>query len=266
MLDLSLARTYVPLCLCFAKSLGVWAAAVALRAAGVPAVSVFVALAAALFAERAAHREFIFDTNALAGFVLFALVVDAARVTDAGDADAARRAPIALALDAVWAVSGLAALLRVNERFTLFRYVPFHPLCFGAVCLVLHSFLRHTPEHEAWMMLRVFNFSALSVVWIYCVNLQSVCAARVHDCVDCCVFFGAVLFAAPAAAVLATVAGGAALLHEREQLARVGDRDGSDGGCSDAETLPTVTHGDDELSVFQQARAALEARHRPAAI
>jgi hypothetical protein len=255
MLDLSLARTYVPLCLCFAKSLGVWVFCTTLRAAGTPPASVFVAAAAALFAERAAHNEYIFDTNAIASFVLFALAVDATRVADALDSASERRLPVALALNVVWAAAGIAALLRVHERVAFFRYVPFRPLPFGAVCLVLHSFLRHGPEHETWMMLRVFNFSALSVVWIYCVNLQGVCAARVYDCVDCCVFFGSVLFSEPPTAVLATVAAAAVLLHQRPRPPPESDSDTEAAVCSPPEP-------DSDLSLLQQARAAMDARHR----
>jgi hypothetical protein len=102
--------------------------------------------------------------------------------------------------------------VRVETRFSVFRYVPFRPLPILAVLVVAHAFLPCAPEPEPWAFVRVFGFLALSLLWVYGVNAAAMTPEAPHGCTECAIYFGSVLFttlpvAAPSAvALLVTLA------------------------------------------------------------
>jgi hypothetical protein len=85
MLDLSLAETYVPGCVCAAKAGVLCATLTVLRAAGVPAFQRHVLGATLLFLDRQRARERVLDTNAVACLVLFAAAYHDGRAAESAD-------------------------------------------------------------------------------------------------------------------------------------------------------------------------------------
>lgn len=270
MLDLSLARTYVPVCLCAGKTGALCALLSVLRAAGTPGFNAYVLLGVLLFVDRVSQREFIFNTNTIVSFVLFSVVFDDERRAHARPGE--RRVLLGWVLNALWAALGFAALLRVQDRFSVFRYVAFRPLLAAAALLVVHSFVAPPPEPEAWTFVRVFDFITLSIAWIYFVNVERVSAHTVYDCTDCLVFFGHVLFTALPVAAAATAASCAALAVLRaappvpdEEMGAPCSEEGSDG---DAAAEPPLEPPDDPdqaalEALFHEAKARVGGAYDP---
>lgn len=193
MLDLSLARSYLPVCLCVAKMGTLCGLHSCLRLSGMAPFNVHVLLVVLLALDRCSSREFIFNTNTLTGFVFFSLVFNEGSSLPAALVDT-RKSILGFALDVMWGALAIACLLRVQDRLTVFRYVHFPPLALTGLFVIIHSFVKHPPEADAWTLLRVFDFGALSLVWIYFVNVENVSASTVYDCVHCFLLFGHVLF------------------------------------------------------------------------
>jgi hypothetical protein len=205
MLDLSLAETYVPGCVCAAKAvlLCLWVGV--LRVAGVPSFNAHVLGAVLLLLDRRRGAERVVDSNSFACFVLFAIAFRDGRAVAPADVDP-RRAVLGVALDVYWAAIGGAALVRVETRLSVFRYVPFRPLALCAVLLASQSFLGQAPELELWTAVRVFVFVALSMLWVYLANARHMSPEAALGCTECAVFFGSVLFTALPVAAVSTLA------------------------------------------------------------
>lgn len=205
MLDLSLAETYVPGCVCAAKAvlLCLWLGM--LRVTGIPAFNTHVIGAVMLLLDRRRGRERVVDSNAFACFVLFAVAYRDGRSVSPADVDP-RRAILGVALDVYWAAIGAAALARLQTRLSVFRYVPFHPLPLCAVLLASQAFLGQAPELELWTTVRVFVFAALSMMWVYRVNAPHMSPEAALGCTDCVIFFGSVLFTVLPVAAASTLA------------------------------------------------------------
>lgn len=212
MLDLALARSYVPLCLCCAKVYGLCILIVALRSCELPYVNIFAVAASLLFVDRVSNEPYVFDTNSLTCFVFATRVLDAARTVPPGEVPEGKPA-IRLALDIVWSVVAFGALVRAPERFAFFRYVPFRPTWLSAGMFALQSFLSHEPEVDGWVFLRVFNFLGLCMVWMYLVNVRQLSARTVYDGTECMVLFGHVLLMSLPVMAGATLFSCAAIPH-----------------------------------------------------
>lgn len=79
--------------------------------------------------------------------------------------------------------------------------------------MLLHSFVPLRPEADAYLFVRAFDFLALSVTWIYFVNVQNVSAGSVYECTECAVYFAHVLCTPVVVCSLSTVLCSALLVY-----------------------------------------------------
>lgn len=205
MLDLTLARTYLPACVCIMKAGCLCLALALLRALATPVFNAHVFIALLLFMDRKFRQEYIFNSNTLAMFAFAAVVFNRGRVAGQSEEMPRGKEALGLVLNCMWVLCSLAALCQVERRFALFRYIAVQPLVVTSLFVALHSFVPLPPESEAFLVLRVFDFAALSIAWIYFVNVQHVSASTVHDCTECVVFFGHVLCTPPPVTACSTV-------------------------------------------------------------
>lgn len=196
MLDLTLAHTYAPVCVCAAKIAIMCIAMYALLVSGVPTFNVHVMLGCFLFIDRTYYREEIFNTNVFSAFVLFSLILNTERrVHNASLREGyAARLPLYLFMNLVWACVGVLALLKAHERLSFLRMLRFDPLVAACALLVMHSFMYIEPENEAMTVYRVLAFLALSISWIYMFHAAHMRPTHVYNATECIVQFGHVLF------------------------------------------------------------------------
>lgn len=96
MLDLSLAQTYVPVCLAVCKTGLLCTLLTLLHALGVPRFNANVAVALLLFVDRTQRREYILNSNTLAAFAFAGALFNEARAGPGGEGKEA----LGLVLDA----------------------------------------------------------------------------------------------------------------------------------------------------------------------
>lgn len=202
MLDLNLAHTYAPVCVCVAKIGTLCALLYALKGLGIPAFNVHVILGCLLFLDRTYYKERIFNTNVMTAFVLFSVILNTER--NIHNAEEIRPTPLLVFSNAIWGLVGVLALLRAHARVDCLKAMRFNPLLAASVMLVLHSFLFWPKESEVLVMCRIFDFFVLSTSWIYLFNARAMKPNEVYNATDCIVQFGHVLFTSLVASALFT--------------------------------------------------------------
>lgn len=268
MIDLNLAASYVPVCFTVAKITLLGGALSALHQFGLPAFNAHCAVAAVLFLDHAARREYLFSSNALTGLVFAATVFNGGRAARGDGEQLVTRGKetLGVLLSAAWALASLAALYRPETRFPALRYVTPPPLAAGALFLVLHSFVYQAPEMEGHTLLRAFNFAALSIAWIYLIHVRELSPGTVYGCADCAPYFFHVLCVPFPVACVSTVAASALLLSLRTEHAATAtvhytDRDPETGPVPDTAPPPSpppLSPGAERRqleALFQEAKA-----------
>lgn len=192
MIDLSLARSYLPVCICFFKISFLCLILSSLRTVNVTSFNIHLLLAILLYLDRCLYKEFILNTNTLTSFVLFAIIFDDERITHVPRDN--KKTTAGIVLNLMWACVSFLAMYHRKRQVITFKYIPFQPLILSSVFLFVHSFIHHLPENETWFFLRIFDFMALCMGWIYFVDVKNASNNSVYDCTDVIVYFGIVLF------------------------------------------------------------------------
>lgn len=192
MIDLSLARSYLPVCVCFFKIALLCLLLSLLRGIEVPPFNIHLLLAILLYLDRCLYKEFIFSTNTLTSFVLFAIIFDHERITHTHKDN--KKTTAGIVLNLMWACITFLAMYHRKKEIITFKYIPFHPLILSSAFLFVHSFIYHLPEVEMWLFLRIFDFMVLCIGWIYFVDVQNASNVSIYDCTDVIIYFGIVLF------------------------------------------------------------------------
>lgn len=208
MLDLRLAHTYAPVCVCLIKIGCMCSLLYSLTAVGIPAFNVHVILGCLLFIDRSYYKERIFNTNAFSAFVLFAVILNHERHShnQLAVGREEQKTPIYVCLNIMWVVVGMLALVKADSRLHVLRLFRFNPLVTACVMLVVHSFMFYESETEVLMFSRVFGFLVLSMIWIYLFHARHMRADHVYNATECFVQFSHVLFTHAAVSLASTVA------------------------------------------------------------
>jgi hypothetical protein len=203
MIDLQLAKNYVPGCVCVGKVALLCITRTALNALGVKNFNIYVLLTVFLFFDRKLYREYIFNTNTLACFVLFAIIFDEARITYEAVDEGKQVA--GFVLNVMWVLVSVLALYHSQYPIAAMHYVLLQPLVLSGFFMFLHSFVLCYNETSIWLYLRIANFVLLSVFWTYFVDIFHIATTEVRDCSDCILYFGTVLFTYIPIAIISTL-------------------------------------------------------------
>lgn len=203
MIDLNLAKSYVPACVCVAKVTILCIIRTSLNALGMHNFNIFVLLAVLLFFDRKLYHEYIFNTNTLACFVLFAIVFDEARVTY-GVVDEGKQVA-GIVLNVMWVLISVLALYHSLYPIAAMQYVFFQPFVLSGFFMFMHSFVLCYQDASIWLYLRIVNFVLLSVFWTYFVDIYHIASTEVRDCSDCILYFGTILFTYIPISVISTL-------------------------------------------------------------
>lgn len=200
MIDLSLARSYYPVCYAFLLTSCACASVAIFSSMQIPSFNTFVIAATLLFMDNIKRKETIFDANNLASFVLFSLVFNEERNAHV-PADEGQK-PVAVACNLIWMVFASLAIVKCEERMPFCRYLSVNHTAISAMMLTVHSFLYHEPEPEPVVLLSATVFVSLSVIWMYTVHVEQLMVKNVFDCVPCMVYFGPLMVIQPAVRIM----------------------------------------------------------------
>jgi hypothetical protein len=168
MLDLSLAYTYAPVCVCLFKISFMCSMLYAFQVSGVPSFNAHVILGCLLFIDRTYYTEKIFNTNLFSAFVLFSVILN--RERSVHNQHSGAKWAITLVLNILWVLVGIGALLKLERRMSFLRYIRYDPLIVSCYFLAVHSFIDWKDENELQTVMRISNFFLVSVAWIYLFN------------------------------------------------------------------------------------------------
>ena len=202
-INLTLARSYSPVCVCFFLVLFTYLMLTFLHLSGVPAVPSYTIVASVLFVDNATRNHFIFNVDCIPFFVLVSMAINEGRARTA--VPDIRKAAVGITLNVMWSVVSVLAVLRWETRFSVFRYVPMSNLWVFVFFICVHSFVYHPFETDFIIFLRVFDFTVLCIAWMYLFHVKKMSVKSVFDCTLCIIQFGSLLFTSPVVAFLQTV-------------------------------------------------------------
>lgn len=203
MLDLSLAYTYAPVCVCLFKISFMCSMLYVFQVCGVPSFNAHVILGCLLFIDRTYYKEKIFNTNLFSAFVLFSVVLNRERTAHNQHSEA--KWAITLVLNILWIIVGIGALLKLERKMTFLRYIRYDPLIVSCYFLSIHSFIYWRNENEVQTVLRIADFFLISVAWIYLFNSRYMKPKNVYNATECIIQFGHILFTEPPVSVTSTL-------------------------------------------------------------
>lgn len=202
-INLALARSYGPVCVCFLLVSFTCLAVVLLRFSGMESMPSYTIVACLLFFDNANRRHFIFNVDFLPFFVLVSMIFNDNRAF--GLSSDVRRVTVGIVLNIIWSFLSVMAVLQWETRFSVFRYVPISNLVVFCFFLCVHSFVYHPPEVEFVILLRACDFTILSITWMYLFCSGKMFFDSIFDCTPCVVQFGCLLFTAPVVSFVTTV-------------------------------------------------------------
>ena len=202
-INLALARSYGPVCVCLLLVSLTCLAVVLLRFAGMESMPSYTIVACLLFFDNANRRHFIFNANFLPFFVLVSMIFNDNRAF--GLSSDVRRVTVGVVLNIIWSFLSVMAVLQWETRFSVFRYVPISNLLVFCFFLCVHSFVYHPSEVEFVILLRACDFTILSITWMYLFCSGKMFFDSIFDCTPCVVQFGCLLFTAPVISFVTTV-------------------------------------------------------------
>ena len=191
MLDLSLAKSYMPICYCVYKTMVL----VGFLAFLWPMVGynfqAYVLTGCFLYADRVLAVEHIFNGNTLVLAVFFSIFLNQQR---AKIVESEGQFVVSLMANALWVLFSGLMLFRADLYFSVFSYL--HVDCLlCSICLsVLHCFIRLEEEPIVWVVVRASLFIIVSVSWMYIVNARYMNCGTVFDSIQCVTQFSSILF------------------------------------------------------------------------
>ena len=210
--DLRLAATYVPACLCLVESL--MTAALVSLAQQSGAVPVYVPIFALLVVDRMLSRaDPVMERSDLVWVVFFSMAVNHERSTLVEST----RPGVVFAekvVMAAWAVASTLALTWMRPR----RGAPLHGTLATALAFTSAvAFVRHSPEQLSrapLVALRVVAFVGLSLCWVYLLGIHRRLLACARDTgAHCFAYFAPVLFIDLGLAAMFTACAAAGIAH-----------------------------------------------------
>jgi hypothetical protein len=189
-IDLALASSYAPACLCIVKVVALLATHSILSYIGVESINVFFMILAVMYIDRCMYDVYIIDSNACALCVLTAVACNVFRSENETLLD---EIPHASVIGIFWGVYALIITIGVpwgvwKLRNDVIQLIP------TTLFFVLHTFthMQHFSDLDAWC--RGVAFLLVCVVWVYTLNIEELRKARGKSLLPCVVRFSPVLF------------------------------------------------------------------------
>jgi hypothetical protein len=180
--DMSLASSYLPGIYAMLKVLVLLSMLSIMQKLGMHIDQAIIVSAACLYIDRCTSLRYILDTGACALCVLISVCVNASRIGITGEPGL-----VNMSVSVAWVT--VSTLILCDAHQPILRNVQITGiihLMTSSFCAV-HGFLSIDVEIDAVMFLRGVCFSALSVLWIYTLNLRERrinCNDSFSSCVD----------------------------------------------------------------------------------
>jgi hypothetical protein len=189
-IDLALASSYAPACLCIVKVVTLLATHSIMSYIGVESINVFFILLAVMYIDRCMYDIYIIDSNACALCVLAAVACNVFRTENDTLLD---EVPHASVIGIFWAVYAL--IITVGVPWSAWRLrndvVQLIPTTLFFVLLTF-THIEHFSDLDAWC--RGIAFLLVCVVWVYTLNIDELRKARGKSLLPCVLRFSPVLF------------------------------------------------------------------------
>jgi hypothetical protein len=189
-IDLALASSYAPACLCIVKVVLLLATHSIMTFLGVESINVFFMLLCVMYIDKCLYDVYIIDSNACALCVLAAVACNVFRLENDSLLD---EVPHASVIGLLWSVFALIITTGVplgakRLQQDVVQLVP------TTMFFILHTFthIEHFNDLDAWC--RGVGFLLLCVVWVYTLNIEELRKARGKSLLPCVIRFTPVLF------------------------------------------------------------------------
>ena len=189
-IDLALASSYAPACLCVVKVVALLATHSILSYIGVESINVFFMILSVMYIDRCMYDVYIIDSNACALCVLTGVACNVFRCANETLLD---EVPYASVIGTFWGVYAL--IITVGVRLGVWKlWTEVVQLIPTTLFFILHTFthIEHFSDLDAWC--RGVSFLLMCVVWVYTLNIEELRKARGKSLLPCVVRFSPVLF------------------------------------------------------------------------